>query len=222
MSHVAWAASYATTGSLARAFAPGGRLATVRPGRSPLRHVAPSFVVTAKPTFVAAPSKRRPTWNVATVVRPKVKLSGSTSVSCCASGGRVRVAREPPADELAVARDDVREVGVHDVERRPAAHDVARAVVRRRDRSFPGPASCVSRPGPPWRKSAPLPDRRSTVAAREARGWTSARGVPTSRSFPAVPVTIARARRAPTASSNEHDEHEGDEMRIAEAEDASL
>ena len=88
MSHVACAASYATTGSLARALTPAGRLATVRPGRRPLRHEAPSFVVTANPTFVAAPSKRRPTWKVATVVRPNVKLSGSTSVSCCAPSAR--------------------------------------------------------------------------------------------------------------------------------------
>jgi hypothetical protein len=47
MSQVPWAASYATTGSLARSFVPDGLLATVRPGRSPVRQVAPSFVVTA-------------------------------------------------------------------------------------------------------------------------------------------------------------------------------
>jgi hypothetical protein len=44
--------------------------------------VAPLSAVTAKPMFVDAPSTWRPTWNVATVVRPNVKLSGSTSVSC--------------------------------------------------------------------------------------------------------------------------------------------
>ena len=50
----------------------------------------------------------------------------------------VRIAREPAPDELAVARDGVGEVGVHDVEAGPAAHDVSRAVVRGRDQVVAG------------------------------------------------------------------------------------
>ena len=86
MSQTPCAASNATTGSLARVCSPAGRLAVVSPGSSPLRHVRPSSAETANPMFVAAPSNRRPTWYVTTVVRPTVRLSGSTSVSCWLSG----------------------------------------------------------------------------------------------------------------------------------------
>ncbi len=34
----------------------------------------------------AAPPERRPTWNAATTVDPKEKLSGSTALSCWLSG----------------------------------------------------------------------------------------------------------------------------------------
>ena len=129
ISHVPCAASYATTGSLARVWTPGGALAVVSPGRRPFRHEAPSSVVTANPMFVAPPLKRRPTWKVATVVRPNVKLSGSASVSCCASARRVRIAGKSSADELAVGGDRVGQIGIHDVDARSAAHDVARGVV---------------------------------------------------------------------------------------------
>ena len=112
----------------------------MRPGRRPLRQDAPSFVVTAQPTFVAAPSKRRPTWNAATVVRPNVKLSGSTCVSCCASavvyGSRER---RLPTTSQSRATASV-EVGVHDVETCPAANDVACSVVRGRDEVGSRPA----------------------------------------------------------------------------------
>ena len=143
ISHVPCAASYATTGSLARAFGPGGRLAVVRPGRRPLRHEAPSSVVTAQPTLVAAPSKRRPTWKAATVVRPNVKLSGSTSVSCCASevvyGSRER--RRPTTSQSRATASA--QVGVDDVETGSAPHDVAPSVVRGRDEIVTRP--CVVR-----------------------------------------------------------------------------
>jgi hypothetical protein len=55
-----WAASYATTGSLARSYGPGGSLWTVREGRKPLVQVRPPSRVVAKPMFDAPPSKQRP------------------------------------------------------------------------------------------------------------------------------------------------------------------
>ncbi len=48
-------------------------------------------------------------------------------------GRRVRVAREPPAHELAVGRDRVDEVGVDDVCARAAADGVPASVVARGD-----------------------------------------------------------------------------------------
>src|SRR5262245_61557012 len=155
MSHVECAASYATTGSLARAFGPGGLLAVVRPGSNPLRHDAPSFVVIAQPTFVAAPSTRRPTWNAATVVRPTVKLSGSTCVSCCAPGS-VYGSRESLRPTSSQSRDTPSARSALTTSTPPPQRTTSRAPSYEVEtRSLPGPASCVSRPVPPDRKSPP-------------------------------------------------------------------
>ena len=105
--------------------------------------MAPSSVVTAKPTFVAAPSKRRPTWKAATVVRPNVKLSGSTSRLVLRAGRSVygsRESRRPTSSQSRATASD--EVGVHDVGACAAAH--RRRGFRRttsRTRSAPGPPS---------------------------------------------------------------------------------
>ena len=196
MSHVPCRASNATAGSLARSLMPAGTLASVRPGRSPLRHVAPSSLVTANPMFVAAPSKRRPTWNVATVVRPNVKLSGSTSVWCCASalayGSRER--RRPTISQSR-ATVSMRSAFTTSMPA-PQRAESRLPSYDRASRSFPGPASIVSRPAPPWRKSAPRPPISLSLPASPR--MTSARGVPTSTSLPAVPVTT----RAPAAAAS--------------------
>ena len=67
MSHVPCRASNATAGSLARSLTPGGTLASVRPGRNPLRHVAPSSrrnreadVRGARPRSAVRPGRSRP------------------------------------------------------------------------------------------------------------------------------------------------------------------
>ena len=133
MSHVAWAASYATTGSLARAFAPVGRLATVRPGRRPLRHEAPSFGRHREPHV-----RCRPVETSSDLERRHRRSSDGEAVGLhlrlvLRAVASIRVTRKAAPHELAVARHDVGEVGVHDVEAGPAAHDVACAVIRRRD-----------------------------------------------------------------------------------------
>ena len=71
---------------------------------------------------------------------------------------RVRVAREPSADELAVRGDGVEKVGVDDVGPGPAADRVARSVVAHGDTVGARAGISVSRPGPPCRKSGPEPD----------------------------------------------------------------
>ena len=96
-----------------------------------------------EPMFVAAPSNRRPTWYVTTVVRPTVRLSGSTSVSCWLSGSCIGIAGQAPAHELAVPGDGVGEVGVDEVGARAAADDVAVAVVLGDDAV--GARACVDR-----------------------------------------------------------------------------
>src|SRR5207302_224917 len=52
------------------------------PGRNPLVHVAPPLIEVAKPMSAPPPLKIRPTWNALTMVEPKAKVSGSTSVAC--------------------------------------------------------------------------------------------------------------------------------------------
>src|SRR5207249_2023561 len=78
MSHVECAASYATAGSLARGASPGGFVAVVRPGRIPDRHVRPAFADVAQPIPAAPPSRKRPTWKVATATEPWPATLGST------------------------------------------------------------------------------------------------------------------------------------------------
>src|SRR5215213_5074142 len=79
-SHTPWAASYAITGSVARAYGPGGDWWTVRPGSAPLVQPAPPFVEVAKPVPEAPPSKKRPTCETATIVLPNANVSGLTAV----------------------------------------------------------------------------------------------------------------------------------------------
>ena len=79
----------------------------------------------------------------------------------------VGVAREPAPHELAVARHDVGEVGVHDVEAGPAAYDVSRAVVRARDQVVAG--TCVVRVASgPALEEVPAAPAEQLVAPSEA------------------------------------------------------
>ena len=78
-SHTRCTASYAIDGSLARP----------TPGRRPDRHVRPASSDDAQPMRPAPPSSKRPTWNVATTVDPKEKLSGSAMLACWAPATRV-------------------------------------------------------------------------------------------------------------------------------------
>ena len=80
----AWSASQATTGSLARANGPGGVEAVVSAGRTPELHVRPLSCETAKPIWVAPPSKNRPSWKTLTTFGPAAPTSGSTAVACWA------------------------------------------------------------------------------------------------------------------------------------------
>src|SRR5712692_1773690 len=54
------------------------------PGRKPWVQVAPLLVDVAHPIFELPPceSGKRPTWKAETMVEPKEKVSGSTSVWC--------------------------------------------------------------------------------------------------------------------------------------------
>src|SRR5216684_583309 len=61
---------------------PAGVAKGVVPGRKPLVKLLPSLVDVAKPMSEAPPLKKRPTWKVETIVEPKAKVSGSTSVRC--------------------------------------------------------------------------------------------------------------------------------------------
>ena len=81
ISHCPCLASYATLGSLARSNGPPS--ADVSRGSTPwCVQVAPPSVDVAQPLSTEPASVIRPTWNVATIVEPQAKLSGSTSVAC--------------------------------------------------------------------------------------------------------------------------------------------
>src|SRR4051795_11287223 len=83
ISHVLWAASKATLGSLTRSNGLAAPELNDMPGRKPgASHVAPPSPERAKPMSVAPPLKKRPTWNVATTVEPFANVSGSSSVAC--------------------------------------------------------------------------------------------------------------------------------------------
>ena len=153
--------------------------------------------------FVAAPSKRRPTWNVATVKRPTVKLSGSTCVSM-ALRVRVRVAREPPPHELAVPAPPVHGVGVDEVGT-GALNDVACAVVLGRDAvvARPGVDRVAARtkvlksaPSPPAIRSRPA---RPRIMSAFAVPLTCRRGVPTDRAAAAAVAERGASRRMAAA-----------------------
>src|SRR5438128_669409 len=61
---------------------PGGVAKTVLDGRKPLVKLFPPLVEVANPMLEAPPLKKRPTWKAETMVEPKAKVSGSTSVAC--------------------------------------------------------------------------------------------------------------------------------------------
>src|SRR5260370_41879862 len=61
---------------------PDGVAKGVVPGRKPLVKLLPPLVEVAKPMSEAPPLKKRPTWKAETIVEPKAKVSGSTSVRC--------------------------------------------------------------------------------------------------------------------------------------------
>src|SRR5436309_15821829 len=82
MSQTLCLASKATEASLARRYGPGGVELTVVPGRKPAVQLFPPLVEVANPMLEAPPLKKRPTWKAETMVEPKAKVSGSTSVLC--------------------------------------------------------------------------------------------------------------------------------------------
>src|SRR5262249_32009265 len=86
MSQAPWRKSKATDGSLTAKNGPAGVGTTVVEGRKPWLQERPRLWEAAQPMLQEPPLKTRPTWNVATAVEPKAKVSGSTSVAC-ASGG---------------------------------------------------------------------------------------------------------------------------------------
>ena len=192
MSQVPCRASNATTGSLARSCdagrnareretgeepAPPRRAVVARNGESDVR---------GRTVEAAADLERR---DGRPAEREAVRLDLGLVLRV---GDRVGIAREAAADDLAVARDGVGEIGVHDVRARSAAPRRG----CRRTRSRAGrcrPGGVVSRPGPPWRKSAPRPPISWSFPASPR--MTSARGVPTSTSLPAVPVTTRAPRQ---------------------------
>src|SRR5690349_5915418 len=61
---------------------PGGVAKVVVSGRKPGVQLLPPLVEVAKPMLEDPPSKKRPTWKAETMVEPKEKVSGSTSVAC--------------------------------------------------------------------------------------------------------------------------------------------
>src|SRR5207244_7365901 len=68
ISQTRWTASYATLGSLTRAYGlEAAPELNVIPGRNPgASQLAPPFPDRTKPVSLAPPLKKRPTWNVAT------------------------------------------------------------------------------------------------------------------------------------------------------------
>ena len=55
------------------------------PGRKPDATRPPVLFKVTKPMSDEPPPKTRPVWNAETVVPPKLNVSGSTSVRCCAA-----------------------------------------------------------------------------------------------------------------------------------------
>src|SRR5919201_4654020 len=75
-------ASYATDGSLIRAYGPAGLEYTVVPDRACAVHDDPLFVETETPMSDDPPSVKRPHCAAATIVLPNEYVSGSTIVAC--------------------------------------------------------------------------------------------------------------------------------------------
>ena len=104
----------------------------------------------------------------------------------------VRVARESATDELAIARDASTRSAFTTSSAGAAAHRVAASVVCREHQVGSGPAVHRVAAAAAVEVVGPACDRAARRVPR-GRGSTSLRGVPTSRSFPAVPVIDARA-----------------------------
>src|SRR5207248_5049003 len=77
-----WRRSKATAASLSCPHGPPEF--PVVAGRNPWVQVRPPLFEVAKPMFEAPPPNTRPTWKAETIVLPKAKVSGSTSVRCWA------------------------------------------------------------------------------------------------------------------------------------------
>ena len=76
-------------------------------GNSPERHERPLSVDVAHPIAVAPPPSIRPTWNADTTVDPALKVSGSTTLECCATvpvSGSVNTIRPVSAAAAATPR----------------------------------------------------------------------------------------------------------------------
>ena len=188
-SHTPCAASKPTVGSLARGSAPGCGESEVMPGRSPDRQWLPASADVATPIAVAPPFSIRPTWNTATIVFPKAKLSGSTSVACCPPppvSVSVEISRlvtsQPAPNESPRSAFTTSTPGPHEIVSRIPSPFAA-------IESLPAAPTSVSRPGPP--RSTSFPAMPSSVSLPAKPSITSDRAVPTSRSARLVPVIRA-------------------------------
>ena len=131
MSQVACRASYATAGSLARSFVTGRH---ARLGQAREEAAAPRGSVVGRHgeadvgrgALEAPPDLEGGHGRAAE--REAVGLDLGLVLAAVVA---IRVAREPAPDELAVARDCIEQIGVHDVGTGAAAHRVTAPVVRR-------------------------------------------------------------------------------------------
>ena len=118
---------------------------------------------------------------------------------------RVRIAGEPPPDELAVGRDDVGQVGVHDVEAGAAADGVPGAVVLDRDPVDPASGGEAVAAGPAVQEVG-SGERGQPVSAATPEQYVRPR-----RSHePVAPVrSLDRRRGRGAAQDQEQREHDG-------------
>ena len=211
MSHVRVAASYATTGSLARTCGPGGHALLREAGKEPAPPGASVVARDREPDVVRAAVDA-----AADLVRDHGRPSDGEAVRLdlrlvLPGRRRVRIAGEPPPDELAVGRDDVGQVGVHDVEPGAAADGVPGAVVLGRDPVDPGPGDEAVAAGPAVQEVG-AGERGQPVSAAAAEQHVGAR-----RSHePVAPVrSLDRPRGRGAAQDQEQREHDGGNTHFA-------
>ena len=192
-SHTRCAASYATTGSLARSDGPGRGDESETPGSRPVLHVAPPSRRRGEADGDRSSPERAPVLKHGDDGRAERERVGLGLRRVLTDRVARAVARDLSGDDLAVALDDVCRVGRDDVAAGAAADAVARPVTVSRDAVVALAACDVSRPGPPTITSAPESPSSVSLPARPSS--TSARGVPLRTSALGVPVTVAADAR---------------------------